>query len=245
MSSRENETAAPSITRAALRALLLAFLAAGCSTPSEAARAPEPEPSARSFLFVGSGVIARVTRAAAADGGELLHGETELSFGARRCVVEDVTLDAQGRLARAEIAVAARCADEPEEHVLLDPATESITVTTARGTAISHAPTDVPWIYAAPASPARAMATPIASFVAARAAAASSSLRHVLPERGEEYRLPRDQVAIETERGTTVVLDHDGADLDGLFVAELRLAESGATLVRVPTDRVAARRCES
>ena len=44
---------------------------------------------------------------------------------------------------------------------------------------------------------------------------------------------------METEAGTTVVLGHDGADTDGIFVERVRSAAYATTFVRVPGREMA------
>jgi hypothetical protein len=231
-----SSTIHPSAARLALRAILLSLLAAA-ATACQGSPAPRPDPQrageGRTFSFVGGeGSSARVDVSRAPDGSEALHGETIVALGAsaRRCVVEDVTLDARGRLARAEIKVAARCDGAPEQRLSFDAAGGVVRSTTPAGSIVRHAPTDAPWIYAPPAS----IVTPVAAWVVSRASALSAAVRYVDPASAHAPLVPRDQIAVSTERGVTVIVGNDGADVDASFVRRAQMIDHGITLVRVP-----------
>ena len=72
--------------------------------------------------------------------------------------------------------------------------------------------------------------TPIAAWIAARAVAAGAVVRVLEPERQESYLVPIDQIAVPTEKGTTVVLDDDGIDTDDDFVTQVRLSDRSIRL---------------
>jgi hypothetical protein len=195
------------------------------------------------------GTSARVTRAVAPDGSETLHGETELSLrtGTRRCIVEDVRLDARGRLVQADVTTAASCDAAPETRAHLDPAAGVARVTTQTGddaaaclriSGVSGgaAPPAASWIYTPEVLPGRTVTTPVAAWVAVRAAATSPSLLLVELELQQAWQVPRDQVVVTTEIGSTVVLGNDGADVGAGFVEGIRMADYGVTLVRVPSS---------
>jgi hypothetical protein len=211
----------------------------GCASPMEmgrderrAAHAPE-----QVFVFAnGAGTVAHVTRAVAADGSETLHGETEIALGesGRQVIAEDVTIDARGHLERAEIAVVSGEAGETRVHMRLDPSRGIAEVRSSDGAATWRMPEDEPWVYA-PWSQGRSTGTPVSAWVAMRAAVASPWARVVVPEARAGVLSPRDQIAVPTEAGTTVVLGRDGADVDGTFVAQLHVAGSDAC-VRVKGD---------
>ena len=223
--------------RAALVPCLSLWLAA-CAGPAPIDRDACAATAAEcGMTFAGEhGARGRVTRARAPDGSETLHGETDLAIDARtwRCVVEDVRLDAGGRLASADVAVGATCTGESESRAHLDPARGIVRVTTRAGTVEEHVPTGAPWIYTPEVLPERALTTPVAAWVAARAAAAAPMITLVQLERRRAWRVPGDQVAIGTELGTTVVLGGDGADMAHDFVQRVRMVDEGVTLVRVP-----------
>jgi hypothetical protein len=235
-----------------LATALLGFALAGCATAPEArlerdaCAAPASAPGAIIDFVGGPGTSARVRRVVAPDGSETLHGETELSLGAttRRCIVEDVSLDAHGRLLRADISAAASCDAEPETRAHLEPAVGIARVATRAASGLrswtpavaqSLTPSSTPWIYTPEALPGRAATTPVAAWVALRAAALSPLVRLVQLERREAWLVPREQVAVPTELGTTVVLGNDGADVGSGFVERIRMTDIALTLVRVPT----------
>lgn len=187
----------------------------------------ETEPPA-SFSFAGAdGSRAQVTRTLALDGTEILHGETMFasSTGAACCVIEDVTLDARGQLGRADVAVAGPCGGPAEPRITLDRARGEITT----GAGSWAVPMDAPWVYA----PLDSRPTPISAWVTLRAASASLAVRSIEVGSRRAPLVPRDQIAIETERGTTVVVGNEGVDVDAVFVREVRAR--GVTLVRSST----------
>lgn len=235
------------------RGLALAALAAAlaacattpdpCATPSPSAI---PPPAVDTLSFVGgAGASARVSRVVAPDGSETLHGETELSLSAssRRCIIEDVRLDARGSLVRADVSTAASCDAAPETVAHLEPARGLACVTTAQAGDGAAFHLRIPgvsgeaaasWVYTPQVLPGRAVTTPVAAWVAFRAAAVSPSLTLVALELRQVWRVPRDQVVVPTETGATVVLGYDGSDVRAGFVERLRLADYDVTLVRVP-----------
>jgi hypothetical protein len=191
-----------------------------CASP----RAPAPDPvRAETYGFEdGAGSTASVFRAVAADGAEALHGETDV--GARR-IVEDATLDAQGRLVRAEIVVTRGRDGAVEEHLELDRARGTVRAATPGGTVEWPVATDAPW---AIEPLARGAATPIEAWIGARAAASSKSVRVIRADQRTSYRAPADQVAIPHELGATVILGDTFAEADASFVLRVRPAEGSA-----------------
>src|SRR4051812_2188701 len=97
------------------RVILGAILAVSlpACADSRHSKADEAPIATRTFLYAdGAGALGRVERRIMADGEERLHGQTEIqSDGGHFLVTEDVTLDARGRLVRAETAIAGRCAE--------------------------------------------------------------------------------------------------------------------------------------
>jgi hypothetical protein len=218
----------------------LAVVASGCREQTEPHAEPSEGPVTQAISYVGgAGSRAHVSRARTPDGGELLRGETVLSLGASagRCVIEDVTLDARGHLTRAEITVAAACNRAPEQRLILDPSRGEVRATAGGATWVSSVPADAPWVYTPPSS----VATPVSAWVAARAAKAGA-VRQIEPTGGAAL-VERDQIAVETERGLTVIVANDGADVDASFVEQVRLSDYGVTLVRVPASAVPAPAC--
>lgn len=244
MKSRTSERTIPTL---ALSVAAAALTAGALSLGGRAAPAPPSGPVARAeaaaverFVFAGSaGSEAVVTRAPGAAGGEALHGEVELRLGARarRRVIEDVLLDARGRLVRAEITVHGDRGADPERHLALDAVAGTVRLVDATGTTAWTAPTDAPWIYAAEALAGHPLATPVAAWVARRAAALAPAVRAIEPGSRRAPLVPAEQIAVPTEAGTTVVVGGEGADVDELFVAEVRSATHGITLLRSPRPR--------
>jgi hypothetical protein len=222
----------PAGVRSSIVAIAIALVASGCRESPE----PRPEPregrDAPTFSYAGAGgASARVTRTTTPDGGERLRGETQVPFDAHagRCVHEDVTLDARGRLVRAEISVAADCDRPADERMILDVASGEVHTTTGSTTVTRRVPQDAPWVYAPPA----AIATPVSAWVTAKASASAPAVRQVRADSNHAALVPREQIAIETERGLTVIVGNDGADVDAAFVEQVRVADYGVTLVRV------------
>jgi hypothetical protein len=219
-------------------AALLAAAITGCNRDVEVR--PDPASAARgvteTFVFAGgAGSGARVTRTTAPDGTETLHGETLIRLGrhARERVVEDVTVDPCGRLVHAEITVAGGDGRTPEARASLDPPSGRVWTATAGGAGESRAATDAPWVYA-PEVLGRPVPTPVAAWVTLRASQASRRVRLVqIGQRGGGL-LPRRQLAVHTELGTTVVVGDDGCDVDETFVDRVRMLDLGLDLVRVP-----------
>jgi hypothetical protein len=211
--------------------LLLALAACAQSPTPGHGTCPAPAPEG-AMTFTGErGARAHVTRSIQPDGSEVLHGETEIALGSggRRCIVEDAHLDRTGRLSSADVA-SGTCGAAPESRFHLDPARGVVRTGAGEWTA----PRASPWIYTPEALAGHAVATPVATWVAARAGAASPTLTLVQLEQGRASRVPVDQVAIPTELGTTVVLGGDGADVGSGFVDRVRLLDESVTLTRVP-----------
>ena len=182
----------------------------------------------------GSSQVIRVRNT---NGGETLRGDTDLPLApgstGRLHLSESATVDARGLLVAARL-VAAR-PRAPLTTYLLQPLAAKVRIL-REGTAPVDwpVPADAPWIYRASSSAEGLLAsTPIAAWVAARASAtaAGAVVRVLVPERQVSYLAPIDQIAVATEKGTTVVLDADGIDVGEEFVTEARLTERKLTLV--------------
>jgi hypothetical protein len=223
--------------RRALLAGLLGLSLAGCGRGDAAGEDRGRPASMRdgdTYVLTADGATARVTRTVSPDGAEVLHGETELTIGGRHRIVEDVRLDDRGRLASAEITMIAGDEGAPEARLRLDPATGVVALLTPTGASVERAPVDAPWAYTPSVDPGRSVATPVAAWVALRAAAASPWVRVILPERRQGWLTPRDQVAVQTEVGFTVMIGADGIDADEVFIERIRLSDPRITLVRAP-----------
>lgn len=232
-------------TSAARRRALLAGLAglaalalAGCTASEEAAAVTREGRGAagggQAIVLSGPGATARVSRRAPRGRAEVLHGETEIAArnGAPAVfIVEDVTLEPGGALVTADVAVTGG----PEEtRIRMDARRGLVTLTSAAGTTELRAPTDAPWVYEPPVGERDAWATPVSAWVALRATSSAPWVRRIQADRLEGWLMPRDQIAVRTDGGTTVVIGADGADADKVFIKEIRLAERGVTMVRTP-----------
>jgi hypothetical protein len=95
-------------------------------------------------------------------------------------------------------------------------------------------PVDAPWLYA-PASggAGELMVTPVGAWVALRASRAADVVRVLEPEQQRSYLTTVDQIAVPTERGTTLAIGDDGVDADDDFITELRLFHGAVTMARV------------
>ncbi len=222
-------------------------LAACTANVSPSADAEEPTSRARSYRYDGLAGSSRVTHELATGGQQSLVGRTEVARGSapvlRTVMNETATFDARGWLHHAEVVVSKP--GVPEARYTLDARRGTVHVERAGSAPLDwRVPVDAPWLYA-PASNGDSdlVLTPVAAWVALQASragtatagpAGSSVVRVVEPERHNSYLMTVDQVAVPTERGTTVALGYDGADVDDRFVTELRLFEGSVTLARVP-----------
>jgi len=194
---------------------------------------PEPAGLVETRVYTDpSGARSTVARDIAADGSETLRATTELSLRGKPASVEEkARIDADGRLIDAEMTVAR---DGARRTVRYDARAGFAEVP---GSERFEAPSDAPWIYGPIEIDGEQVATPVAAWVAMRAVgtarargAASSTLRWVDAQGRRSHLVPDDQVAIDTESGTTVVIGDDGADVGKDFLVELRVAAAGATL---------------
>ena len=209
---------------------------AACSQDEVAPRgAPRPVEH-RAYRYDGVSGTSQVTHEKAADGRESLRGTTDLarrgSGSEHTFARETVSLDAQGRLGHAELIVGERGA---AVQYTLDPSRGAVHVVRPGAPAIDWmVPNDAPWMYApGPDDDGAFIATPVAAWVALRAAASADVVRVLEPEQQRTYLMTVDQVAVPTEHGTTIALGSDGVDADAQFISELRLLHGEVTLARV------------
>jgi hypothetical protein len=224
--------------RRRLAAVLLTLAYSACSR--EAAPPPlgaAPLVHARSYQYAGPGGSSRVTHETAAGGQETLSGTTELgaqaSFAPRTRLSETALIDPRGRLLHAEII--ARRPGASDVRFVLDARRGTVRIEHHGAAPVEwHVPVDVPWLYV-PASSAggELVVTPVAAWIALRAASAGDVVRVLEPEHLESNLVTIDQLVVATERGTTVALGYDGVDIDQRFVTELRLVQRSVTLSRV------------
>jgi hypothetical protein len=196
------------------------------------------------------GSQSRVERVVGRDGVDVLHGTSELApaDGAPTRIEEWVRLDAAGRLARAEITRVGGQTSASWERLVVDVAAGTVAATRHGLTQRWTVPTAVPLVYAGVMDGrGKVVATPVAAWIAFRATSVSATVRVLYLESRQSFLAPRDQVAVPTEIGTTVVLGDDGADVDGSgFVARVRLSTLGTVLSRVSESaRLKARPCSA
>jgi hypothetical protein len=205
-----------------------AFALAACA-PEAASTATASTPRVMSYLYDGPAGSSRVTQAFGADGLESLHGTTHLV--GRAPVHEVATVDARGRLRRAEIALTRE--DGARMRYTLDPSRATVRIEHGDAAPVDWiVPVDAPWAYAPAAGDAAQLAlTPVSAWIALRATRAADVVRVLEPELRESHLMLIDQLAVPTESGTTVALGH-GADADERFIKELRLRD-GASLSRL------------
>jgi hypothetical protein len=225
------------VVRRALGALALVAGSLAACRQEGAAASHDAAASAehRAYRYDGAFGTSQVTREKAADGRELLRGTTDVAArGANHgsFARETVNLDETGRLRHAEIIAGERGA---AVQYTLDPSRGAVHVVRAGARGVDwKVPNDAPWMYAPSADEDGAfIATPVAAWVALRAASTSDVVRVIEPEQRRSYLMTADQVALPTERGTTVALGSDGIDADAQFISELRLLHGAVTLARV------------
>lgn len=226
------------VNRRSLAFAVGAFALAACASEP----APPPAVSAEraglsSYRYVGASGESQVARERGGDGTETLNGSTELPSRANRSVrlriAEAVTLDARGRLRRADIVITS--AGTRTLHVELDESTGSVRIERAGSASVDwNVPVDAPWVYApAGGGDGQLSATPVAAWVALRGSRGVEAVRVIEPERQVSHLVAVDQVVVPTEKGNIIVLGEDGVDADGTFVEELRLFRHTLTLSRV------------
>ena len=213
----------------------------GCSRDPAPAAGGGPTPSpTRSYQYAGRGAFSRVEQRVAPDGAQALRSDTLISSGAGATttrsvrLVESASLDAAGRLVHADIC--RTVAGVQQVCFRLDRPSGTVSIERTGAEPFEwRVPDDVPWVYQGSAREGgELVSTPLAGFIAARAATGVETVRVVEPGRQRSFLSPVDQVAVPTEHGTTVVLDGDGIDLRDGFVEEVRLVDRGTTLSLLP-----------
>ena len=193
---------------------------------------PEPAGVVETRIYADpSGARSTVARDIAPDGSETLRATTELSLRGKPASVEEkARIDVDGKLVDAELTVTRG----GTQHAVRYDARAGIAE--VPGSERFEAPVDAPWVYGpididGERWPLRRGLGAMRAVGTARArGAASSTLRWVDAQARRTQLVPDDQVAIDTELGTTVVIGDDGADVGKDFLIELRVAAAGATL---------------
>jgi hypothetical protein len=186
--------------------------------------------SSHSFAFGAAGAQAssRVERQLAADGGEVMHGTTEVLLeGAAHPVVvsETAEIDASGRLVRATSELYAGAnAMTLVRAVQIDAAKGAVTVRDEGGERFFRAPAGQPWVYTglfSDVAPQASGITAVEAWVARRAAQTGGRIRmvEVLAHRSS-LTLP-DQIVFHNGATDLVVLGDEVAETDREFVRAL------------------------
>lgn len=221
-----------------------ALLAACVNEPATFGPSDEASPGARADAVVrgdesvmtydvadGSRVQSHIERTVRADGSEVLHGRTEIggAEGApvRAIVIEEVEIDAAGRLVSADISLLdGEEGADVEKRVHLDPAKASIRIDGLSGTSVWSAPDDAPWVYAPLVTGGPqgvAIATPVAAWVTLRAIEAAPNARVVDSDGLWSNLTPADQLVVEDGASRFVVVGDDVIEINGDLVASMWL----------------------
>jgi hypothetical protein len=231
---------ASNVVRVGFVLAVLSVVACSRDPAAGALGAPCARAAASAQRFAGPhGSRSVLDQRAEPGGSEVLTGDTEIATGAAsvRRVRETARLDSRGNLVRGEIAIEGVSGAVVTERVTMDVPTGTVEVWRAgTGTTVERVANDAPWAYA-PSDGGALVSTPLAAWIAFRAARTSAVVRVVRPDATGDpmsYLAPTDQLALPTEAGTTVVLNHDGIDVSGEFVESVRLLDLGVTLTRGP-----------
>jgi hypothetical protein len=196
---------------------------AACARPAE-------RNVSSSFAFGAAGVSAssRVDRRLSADGGEALHGTTEVTLPGEAhplLLEESADIDASGRLvtATAELRRGPRGA-ELVRSVRLDAARGRVTVRGARGESTWLVDTDYPWIYEgtfAAVAPEMESVTAVQAWVARRASQGGSRIRAIdIGDRSSHVTIA-SQVLLDDGASKWVVVGDEAVEVDSDFVRAL------------------------
>lgn len=163
--------------------------------------------------------------------GTVWRAQTTLPLGSGAWVTidEEAVVDDDEALVRAFTHVRTAAG---ETTTWYDPRAGLVTTESGEGTTYRRTPTDARWVYGPVHTPGgEPLGTPLAAWVTYRAATHASQLRVV--DEGGSALVPIDQLVVPTEQGGTVLVGDDSVDVDGTFVASLRLQATKTTFVRV------------
>ncbi|WP_437728970.1 hypothetical protein [Sorangium sp. So ce861] len=200
------------------------------------------------YTFFGSaGAQSRVERAIRPDGSETLSSETRLSpadagqapggaLPAGGVLREYAELDASGRLVYADVSLSD--AAGVVKRMILDPQHGAALLRRAgRASGFVRIPTGEATIYA----PVGSIVTPVAAWVARRAALAAPSVRMFDEGTAESHAVLSDQLVVEDGRDTFVVLGDAALSADDEFITSLPLgAAASATACEAGASGAAA-----
>jgi hypothetical protein len=228
--------ASPASAAPLLAALALAVLplTSGCAVDPRPIDAPSAGGNAQtafySFAFSAAGISASsgAERRATAQGGEVLHGTTEVGLpgGAHPLTLaETAELDAAGRLVLATSELRRGVGGgELVRSVRLDAARGLVTIRSANGEVSWPEATDSPWIYErafASAAPEMASATPVQAWIARRAAQAGARLRAIDVDDRSSRLTIASQVVLDDGASKWVVLGEEAIEVSPEFVRDM------------------------
>ncbi|XXX82256.1 hypothetical protein WMF30_26200 [Sorangium sp. So ce134] len=190
-------------------------------------------------FFGGAGAQSRVERAIRPDGSETLSSETRLSradagpgslaggaggaLPAGGVVREYAELDPSGRLVYADVSVSG--AAGVVKRMILDPQHGAALLHRAgRASGFVRIPIGEATIYA----PVASVATPVAAWIARRAAHAAPSVRMFDEVTAESHAVLSDQLVVEDGRDTFVVLGDAALSADEEFITSLPLGAAAS-----------------
>jgi hypothetical protein len=148
-----------------------------------------------------------------------LRGHTQLKDGS--WLMEQATLDARGRLIRAEIDRGGPC-DEHPTHIAIDAQRGTVELSSASLYKRWSVPTDLPWVPVG-LLPEQHIHTPVAMTIAHKSAQSARAARLVDVEHFTSATIMSDQLLVR-DIEQTVVLGDDYAEMDGDLPARVHLA---------------------
>lgn len=167
----------------------------------------------------------------------VLRGHSQLVGGG--WLVEEATLDGEGRLVRAVVDSVSEGSDE-QTHMLFDAAQGLVEVSTPTRYTRWNVPTDYPWVPTGQWQvPSGRLATPLALTVALRGVGSDRVVRLVDVEHFTHFTIVADQVLVD-DAEPSVVLGDDYADVEDGLPMRVHLAALEASLdARCPGKAVA------
>jgi hypothetical protein len=177
----------------------------------------------------GGRVRSTIERVVRADGSEVLYGRTEI--GGLECaeglvgavVIEEVEIDAGGRMISADIALVSG-EDEVEKRIHLDPAKGLVRIDGRAGKSVWRAPDDAPWAYApltVDGHEGAPIATPVAAWVTLGAVTAAPNARVIDVEGQRTDLIPADQLVVDDGEARFVVLGDEAIEADADFIVAM------------------------
>lgn len=213
---------------------LLLFAALSCTSSSAESVGPG-ESTFRSYRAWDAASVHSTLIDHAGSNRHHLRGHTQLEDGS--WLMEQATLDARGRLLRAELDRGGPCADHAT-HIVLDAERGTVEVSSPVMYTRWSVPTDLPWVPVGLMG-AQNMATPVSMTIALRSAQNVRATRLVDVEHFTSATIMSDQLLVSGSE-TTVVLGDDYADVEGNLPVRLHLAALGRDLDAHDPDLTAA-----